>query len=161
MIQVELSRILIAETRQEQVIILKEINGSRSFPIIIGIYEAAALDRKVKNMKAARPLTHDLIENIIRGFNASLGSVVVHQLKNDTFYAKLLLQINGKALEIDSRPSDAIVLAVQLNAPIYVEEKVIDAVAGSPLKPEGKTQGEVEEEPKKETEPQDESEEKD
>lgn len=127
----ELFRIVITETREEQVIILKESGGTRSFPIVIGFYEAAAIDRKVKNIKHPRPLTHDLIENVIRGINASLSRIIVHQLKNNTFYAKLILQSNGKKIEIDSRPSDAIALAVQMNSPIYVEEKVLDQVIGS------------------------------
>lgn len=131
MIKMELAKIIIAETSEEQIIVLKEAEGARSFPIIIGIYEAAALDRKIKNIKTPRPLTHDLIEKIIDGFNGRLLRVIITDIKNHTFYAKLVFKFNEKDLEIDSRPSDAIVLAIQLNAPIYVQEKVLDEVTGN------------------------------
>lgn len=131
MIKMELSRIVISETSEEQIIILKESEGNRSFPIVIGLYEAATLDRKIKNVKMSRPLTHDLVENIIKSLSTALSRVVVHQLKNNTFYANLVLRSNGKEIKVDARPSDAIILAVQMNAPIYVEEKVINEITGS------------------------------
>ncbi len=119
---------MISETSEEQIIVLKEVNGSRTFPIVIGLYEAATLDRKIKNVRTPRPLTHDLLENVITGLNKALARIVVHELKNNTFYAKLVLQSDGKEIEIDARPSDAIILAVQMKTPIYVEEKVLDEV---------------------------------
>lgn len=128
MIPMELSKIIINETSDEQIVILKETNGARSFPIVIGIYEAAAIDRKVKNVKTARPLTHDLILNIIKGLNANLLKVVVNDLKKNTFYANLIVRIDGKEVAIDSRPSDAIVLAIQTNTPIFVEDRVLNEV---------------------------------
>ncbi|MBI4712217.1 MAG: bifunctional nuclease family protein [Planctomycetes bacterium] len=128
MIPMELSKIVINETSDEQIVILKETNGARSFPIVIGIYEAAAIDRKVKNVKTARPLTHDLILNIIKGLGANLLKVVVNDLKKNTFYANLVVGIDGKEVAIDSRPSDAIVLAIQTNTPIFVEDKVLNEV---------------------------------
>lgn len=126
MIKMALSRIVISETSEEQIIILKEVGGSRSFPIVIGLYEAATLDRKIKNVKTPRPLTHDLVENIIKSFKTVLSRIVVYQLKNNTFYANLVLQSNGQETKVDARPSDAIILAVQMKAPIYVEEKVLN-----------------------------------
>ena len=137
MIKMELAKIIISETNEEQIIVLKETNGSRSFPIVIGIYEAAAIDRKIKNIKTPRPLTHDLIGNILSGLKCRLQRVVVSDIKNHTFYAKLLVKLNGdpskegRSVEIDSRPSDAIVLAIQMNVPIYVAEKVLDDVVGN------------------------------
>ena len=144
MIKMELAKIIISETNEEQIIVLKETNGSRSFPIVIGIYEAAAIDRKIKNIKTPRPLTHDLIGNILSGLKCRLQRVVVSDIKNHTFYAKLLVKLNGDpskegrpaspaggSVEIDSRPSDAIVLAIQMNVPIYVAEKVLDDVVGN------------------------------
>jgi len=131
MIKMALSRIVISETSEEQIIILKEVGGSRSFPIVIGLYEAATLDRKIKNVKTPRPLTHDLVENIIKDFKAALSRIVVYQLKNNTFYANLVLQSNSQETKVDARPSDAIILAVQMKAPIYVEEKVLNEVTDS------------------------------
>ncbi|MFH1227706.1 MAG: bifunctional nuclease family protein [Planctomycetota bacterium] len=126
MIEMELSKIVINEASEEQIIILKEKKGSRVFPIVIGIYEAAALDRQVRNVKTARPLTHDLIINILKGLSISVKSIVINDLQNNTFYARLMVQNNGHEVEIDSRPSDAIVLASHLNCPIFVEEKILN-----------------------------------
>jgi len=131
MVEMELSRTIIDENREEQVIVLKEINGTRIFPIVIGIYEAAAIDRKIKDIKTARPLTHDLILSLIKALNASITKVVINDLKKNTFYAKIYLNADGNDIEIDSRPSDAIVLAVHLRCPIYVEEKILDDVGTS------------------------------
>jgi hypothetical protein len=130
----ELSRIIISETNDEQVIVLKEVGGERAFPIVIGIWEAVAIDRNIKGKKTPRPMTHDLLENVIGGLDAKLERVVVTELKDRTFYANLILRRNGKSVEIDSRPSDAIALAVQMKAPIYVDEKVLEDVlpAGGP-----------------------------
>jgi len=128
MIEVELSRIIINERSDQQVIVLKEKAGQRAFPILIGIYEATAIDRGVKEYRTPRPLTHDLVCAILRGLEVSLERVVVSDLRSQTFYAKLMLHQDGRAIEVDSRPSDAIAIAVQLGAPIFVEEKVFDEV---------------------------------
>jgi hypothetical protein len=128
MVEMELSRIVIDENREEQIIVLKEVKGKRIFPIIIGIYEAAAIDRKIKNIKTARPLTHDLIINFVKAFNSNITKVIISDLKKNTFYAKIFVSSNGKEIEIDSRPSDAVVLAVHLKIPIYVEDKILDEV---------------------------------
>ena len=128
MIEVELSRIIINERSDQQVIVLKEKDGQRAFPILIGIYEATAIDRGVKEYRTPRPLTHDLVCAILRGLEVALERVVVSDLRSQTFYAKLMLRQNGKPIEVDSRPSDAIAIAVQLGAPIFVEEKVFDEV---------------------------------
>jgi bifunctional DNase/RNase len=127
----ELSKLVISEVREEQIIVLKEIEGERSFPIVIGLNEAAAIDRGVRGIKAARPLTHDLIRNVIVGMDAGLKSVVIHDLKDSTFYATLVLQRNGTEIQVDSRPSDAIALALQMKAPIFVDETVLNDVGAS------------------------------
>ncbi len=124
----QLSRIIISETNEEQVIVLKEVEGGRAFPIVIGIWEAFAIDRNIKGKKTPRPMTHDLLENIIHGLDAKLDRIVVTDLRDRTFYAKLVIRLNGRACEVDSRPSDAIALAVQMRAPIYVEETVLEAL---------------------------------
>ena len=129
MIEMELSKIVINEASDEQVIILKEKGGSRAFPIVIGIYEAAALDRGIRSVKTARPLTHDLIINILKSLNARIAKIIVNDLNNNTFYARLILGIDGKEIEVDSRPSDAIVLATHLKVPIFVEEAILNKLA--------------------------------
>lgn len=126
MVKMELVRVMIQDTQDEQVIVLKEADGERAFPIVIGSYEVMAIHRKIQGQRTPRPLTHDLIENVIRGLGGGLDRVVVHDLKNGTFYAKLMVKVNGREHEIDSRPSDAIVLAIQMMAPIWVEEKVLE-----------------------------------
>ncbi|OHB74732.1 MAG: hypothetical protein A2Z34_05340 [Planctomycetes bacterium RBG_16_59_8] len=131
-VRMELRRIIISETREEQIIVLHEVGGNRSFPIIIGLWEAMAIDRNIRNKKTPRPLTHDLIENVIRGLDATLEKVVVNAIQNQTFFAQLVLKKNGAQVTIDARPSDAVAIAVQMGAPIDVDESVLDAVAPPP-----------------------------
>ncbi|HRU05986.1 MAG TPA: bifunctional nuclease family protein [Candidatus Brocadiia bacterium] len=128
MVRMKLSRIVISETSENQIIVLKEENGERQFPILIGIYEATAIDRSLKEIRAPRPLTHDLVCSIITALDAEVERVVVCDLRNTTFYARIILRHDGKLIEVDSRPSDAIAIATQLDAPIYVDEKVIEQV---------------------------------
>jgi bifunctional DNase/RNase len=124
----ELARVIINEQSQSQVIFLREVNGSRMFPIVIGIFEAAAIDQKLRNIENPRPLTHDLIRNILNGLDVGLERIVVTDLKNNTFLAKLVISQNGTEVEIDARPSDSIALAITMNSPIYVNERVLDKV---------------------------------
>ncbi len=131
MVEMELTRILIAETREGQVIVLKEKNGERAFPIVIGFFEAAAIDRHVKEIPSPRPLTHDLIRSVIRDMGGTLERVVVNDLRDSTFYGRLVITRGGQSIEVDSRPSDAIALAVLNSAPIFVAEHVLDEVCGS------------------------------
>ncbi len=128
MVEVDLSRIIINERSEEQVIVLKEKKGERAFPILIGIYEATAIDRGIKEYRTPRPLTHDLLCSILRSLDVEVERIVINDLRNRTFYAKLVLMQNGRAIEIDSRPSDAIAIAVQAGARIFVEEKVLEEV---------------------------------
>lgn len=128
MVEVELSRIIINERSDQQVIVLKEKNGQRAFPILIGIYEATAIDRGIKEYRTPRPLTHDLIALILKSLEVRLDRIIVTDLRNQTFYAKLILARGADEVEVDSRPSDAIALAVQLGARIFVEENVLDRV---------------------------------
>jgi Uncharacterized conserved protein len=124
----ELSKIIITETSDHQIIVLKERDGQRSFPIVIGLHEAWAIDRAVKGVTTPRPLTHDLIGSIIEGLHAGIIKVVISDLRNNTFFAKIVLQQNGLLVEIDSRPSDAIAVAMQKNTPIFVATKVLEEV---------------------------------
>jgi len=124
--EAELSRIIINETSDQQIIVLKERNGQRSFPIVIGIVEIFAIDRRLKGIKPPRPMTHDLLDSIIENLGAKIEKIVINDLRNHTFYAKIHLSLNGRTVEIDSRPSDAIALGAASNAPIYVAEHVFE-----------------------------------
>lgn len=106
-------------------LILKETNGKRKLPIIIGAFEAQSIALELEGMKPPRPLTHDLMKNLIDTFAVSLNEVCISELRDGTFYAKLSVEGVSDTQEIDSRPSDAIALAVRFGAPIYVEEEVL------------------------------------
>jgi len=125
-IEVELSRIIINETSDQQIIVLKERHGQRSFPIVIGIVEIFAIDRRLKGIKPPRPMTHDLLDDVIEHLGANIEKIVINDLRNHTFYAKIYLSSNSQTVKIDSRPSDAIALGVASNAPIYVAEHVFE-----------------------------------
>jgi uncharacterized protein len=125
-VEVELSRIIINETSDQQVIVLKERNGPRGFPIVIGIVEIFAIDRRLKGIKPPRPMTHDLLADIIESVGATVERIVIDDLRNHTFYAKIHLSIDGRRVQVDSRPSDAIALCAAINAPIFVAEHVFD-----------------------------------
>jgi hypothetical protein len=128
----ELSRIIISEINDQQIIYLKEIDGQRSFPILIGFFEATAIDRHVKGVSTPRPLTHDLICNIVENLGGEFQDVVISELKEHTYYAKLRVRHEGELIEIDARPSDAIAVAVtcQPPLPIFVNEEVLNDVLG-------------------------------
>jgi len=130
MIEMELARILITDTSEGQIIVLREKNGSRSFPIVIGYFEAAAIDRHVKEIRTPRPLTHDLLRSVIADMGGKLQRIIVNNLANETFYAVLEITRDGQTLTIDCRPSDAIALAVLDTKPIFVEDTVLDQVCG-------------------------------
>ena len=131
-VRMELARIVINDTSEQQIIVLSERSGTRQFPIVIGITEAWAIDRRVKEIATPRPLTHDLLANVIKELNGELDKIVVHDLRDHTFYAKLVIRQNGKLIEVDSRPSDAIALGVASDTPIYVEESVLNQVCENP-----------------------------
>lgn len=125
-IEAELSRIIINEMSDQQVIVLKERHGSRSFPIVIGIVEIFAIDRRLKGIKPARPMTHDLLANIIEDLGAKIEKIVINDLRHHVFYARIHLSLDGQTIEIDSRPSDAIALCAATDAPIYVADHVFE-----------------------------------
>lgn len=127
-IPVELARIVISELGDQQVIFLRECDGERSFPILIGIGEALAIDRRLKGIPTPRPLTHDLLMHTIYAMGGTLGKVVIHDLIEHTFLAKLYIQQHGQDIEVDARPSDAIALAVGLDTPIFVADHVFDNI---------------------------------
>jgi bifunctional DNase/RNase len=124
--EAELSRIIINEMSDQQIIVLKERHGERSFPIVIGIVEIFAIDRRLKGIKPARPMTHDLLANVIDSLGAKIEKIVINDLRHHIFFARIHLRLNGRTIEIDSRPSDAIALGTATNAPIFVAEHVFE-----------------------------------
>ena len=129
-VEMKLTRIIISEINEQQVIYLQEVDGDRTFPILIGIFEATSIDRRVKDHQSPRPLTHDLVVSTVEQLGAELDSVVISELRDHTYYAKLRVRQDGDLIEIDSRPSDAIAVAVTCNPqlPIYVSEEVLEDV---------------------------------
>jgi bifunctional DNase/RNase len=131
----ELARIIISEIAEQHVIYLREVEGHRTFPILIGIYEANSIDRRVKisekNPPPPRPLTHDLIKNVIEELGGEPQDVLINKLMDHTYYAVIRIEKEGELIEIDSRPSDAIALSVHYDPPlpIYVDDSVLEEVA--------------------------------
>jgi bifunctional DNase/RNase len=127
----ELRKIIISETQDQQVILLQEANGERSFPIIIGFFEAHAIDRKIKEVQSSRPMTHDLLYETIKALGAHLEKIIISELRDSVFYANLVLKQDEKKILVDARPSDAIALAVYESTPIYVAKAVLEEVCGN------------------------------
>lgn len=125
-VQMDLKRIIISDVHDSQVIMLREVDGERSFPIVIGFFEAASIDRRVKGVPTPRPLTHDLVANVVEMLGAELQDILINELIDHTYFAKLRIRKDGELIEVDSRPSDAIAVAVTAKVPIYVNEDVLN-----------------------------------
>jgi bifunctional DNase/RNase len=127
----ELARIITSDMNDQQIVYLREVEGQRAFPILIGIFEAASINRHVKGEESQRPLTHDLLRNVIEQMGGEIQDVVINNLQDHTYFAVIRIRRDGELLEVDSRPSDAIALAVQFKPPlpIYVEDSVLGEVA--------------------------------
>jgi hypothetical protein len=145
MIEMTIDSIRVSLMNYQRVVILKEKVADRYLPIWIGPAEADAIAVKLQGVNVPRPLTHDLLRAVVDALGATVNSVVVCDLKNDTFYAKIILNVDGGRMEVDSRPSDALALAVRVEAPIFVEESVLDKAGilldketGKPLAEEDK-----------------------
>ena len=132
MIEVTIDSIRVSLMSHHRIVVLKEEDGERLLPIWIGPFEADAITIQLQGMDAARPLTHDLLKTIIETLGAEVLNIVVTGLENTTFYAKIVIDLDGDTVEIDSRPSDAIALAVRVSAPIYVAEDVMDHASIEP-----------------------------
>jgi bifunctional DNase/RNase len=126
----DLKRIIINEVQDQQVILLREVEGERSFPIVIGIFEATSIDRRVRGMPSPRPLTHDLVASAVEHLGGEIQDIYISDLRDHTYFAKLRVRHEGELIEIDCRPSDAIALAVTAKVPIYVAEDVLNEVCG-------------------------------
>ena len=119
--------IVVDPKQSNPVVVLVDLSGQKALPIWIGVFEAEAISRGLEDVVTLRPMTHDLMKQILDTFQVSVTRVVINDLKENTFYANLYLNIEGKELVVDSRPSDAIALAVRVKAPIYIADSVIEA----------------------------------
>ncbi len=126
MIEMTIDSIRVSLMNYQRVVMLKEKMAERYLPIWIGPAEADAIAVKLQGVTVPRPLTHDLLRTVINTLGATINSIIVSDLKNDTFYAKVILNVDGGQMEVDSRPSDALALAVRADVPIYVEDTVLD-----------------------------------
>lgn len=124
-VQMELFRIIISEMNDQQIIMLKEVDGERSFSIVIGSAEAYAIDRRLKGRVSPRPLTHDLLATVIEQMGGTIDRIEINDLQGGTYYAIIHVRQNGHVVKVDSRPSDAIALGVATTVPIYVAEHVL------------------------------------
>ncbi|MDP2919105.1 MAG: bifunctional nuclease family protein [Dehalococcoidia bacterium] len=149
MIEMVVDSIRVSLMNYQRVVILKEKETNRYLPIWIGAAEADAIAVKLQGVSVPRPLTHDLLQSVVNALGAKVNSIVISDLKNDTFFAKVILNVDSSQMEIDSRPSDAIALAVRVQAPIYVEETVLDRAGIWLDKESGKLLPEETEEPRK------------
>ena len=131
LVRMDLARTIIVETSDSQLIILKERDGERQLPILIGMHEALAIDRRLKGLQTPRPMTHDLMHSLIESLGSELEQIVISDLRDHTFFATLVIRHNGQVVEVDSRPSDAIALGVATNTPIYVESSVLEEACKS------------------------------
>jgi hypothetical protein len=127
MMEVKVMGIVVDPKASNPVVILVDLAGRRALPIWIGVFEAEAISRGLEDVVTLRPMTHDLMKQILDTFRVGVNRVVIHDIKGNTFYANLYLNVDGRELVVDSRPSDAIALAVRVKAPIFVSESVIEA----------------------------------
>ncbi|MFQ6067758.1 MAG: bifunctional nuclease family protein [bacterium] len=129
MIEVTVSKVAIDVNSKMPVIVLKEKDGDKTLPIWIGLFEAQAIALALENVRPPRPLTHDLAKSLIEKLKGRVDRVVISDLRHNTFYARILMRRNGEPLQVDSRPSDAIALALRLKVPIFIDETVLDKIA--------------------------------
>ena len=118
------------------IVILRDKDGQKVLPIWVGVFEANAIALQIENVTTPRPMTHDLLKNVIQDLRGTINKIVVSELKENTFYALIYVSVNGEVMAVDARPSDAIALALRARAPIFVEETVIDHAKTADLVPE-------------------------
>ncbi len=124
-LEVKIRGLMMDPATNQPVVVLKELQGSGILPIWVGVYEAQAIALEIEKVQTARPMTHDLLKNVLTGLNVRVQKVVVSDLKDDTFYALIWMEREGQTISMDSRPSDALALALRLDCPIYVEDQVL------------------------------------
>jgi uncharacterized protein len=127
MVEMKVQGIFFDSETNQSIVVLKEETTGRTLPIWVGLFEANAITMGIEHTWTPRPMTHDLIKNVIDGMNAKVRQITVNDLRSNTFYAVISLDVSGRKVEIDSRPSDAIALALRVEAPIFVAEKVLDS----------------------------------
>ena len=132
MVEVTVESIRVSLINQQRLVVLRENDSPRFLPIWIGPFEAEAITMGLQGTDAGRPLTHDLLRNVLEALGADTQSVFINALRDDTFYARVILDMQGERIEVDARPSDAIALAVRLDVPIYVDEDVMDRAGQLP-----------------------------
>lgn len=132
MVEVEIDSIRVSLMSQQRIVILKELESERFLPIWIGPYEAEAITLSLQDVEVQRPLTHDLLRNILDQLGAQVLRVNIIELRDEVFYARIVIQVNGSEMEIDSRPSDALALAVRVHVPVFVAEDVMDNASSVP-----------------------------
>lgn len=136
MVEMELNKIIIDEKRHDQVIVLKEKDGERLLPIVIGMSEAAAIKMQLAGMYPPRPMTHDLLKTVLDDLDARVDKIVIDKLEENTFHAKIIVHTDSKTRIIDARPSDSIALAVRTKSPIFVEDEVLGKTNGLSFEPD-------------------------
>ena len=127
LMEVKVMGIVVDPKASNPVVVLVDLSGQKALPIWIGVFEAEAISRGLEGVMTLRPMTHDLMKQILDTFQVTITRVIIHDLKENTFYANLYLNVDGEELIVDSRPSDAIALAVRVKAPIFVADSVIEA----------------------------------
>ncbi len=130
LVECELARVVMSETQDTHVVTLKEKDGERTVRIWIGLWEVFAIHRTVNNEPPPRPLTHELFGSVLDALNVQIERIVISELRGRTYFGRLILRQDGQTFDIDSRPSDAIALAVQKGAPIFVDDSVLEQVSG-------------------------------
>ena len=136
LIEMTIKGLMLDPITNTPIVILKDKEGDRVLPIWVGLFEANAIALQIENVTTPRPMTHDLLRNVIHDLRGRIDKIVVSDLKENTFYALIYLHVNGDVMAIDARPSDAIALALRARAPIFVEETVIDNAKTVDLAPE-------------------------
>ena len=126
MLELEIESIRVRQETQQRAVVLKVKDSDLYLPIFIGQFEVEAIRFKLMNVEGERPMTHDLLGSVIDDLGGTIHSIVVSELKNDTFFAKIVIDTNGTLIEIDARPSDALALAVRSESPIYAEDDVVE-----------------------------------
>lgn len=132
MVEVTIDSIRVSLMSQHRIVILKDVDSERYLPIWIGPFEAEAITVSLQEMEVARPLTHDLLRNMLQTLGAEVLRIKITELRDDVFYARIVLRHNGREIEVDSRPSDALNLAVRAHAPVFVAEGVMAEAATKP-----------------------------
>jgi len=132
MIEVLIDSVRVSLMSQHRIVVLREEGGTRYLPIWIGPFEADAITIQLQGIEVSRPMTHDLLRDLIETLDGEISHVIINDLQNDTFYAKIVLEARGGTVEIDSRPSDAVALAVRMDAPIYVADDVMEKAGMEP-----------------------------